>query len=220
MKRRIVEFTIVSDMVCAWCYLGMIRWRQALASLPQVRPVVTWLPFELNPDMPKVGMDRGAYFDQKFGRDRRFEVERRVVEAAMAAGIALDYGRIRRMPNTHKAHMLMSVASELGCADDLHDRLVRAHFEQGLDIGCEETLLELACSAGMNLSHLPAEFRNEARSRRIRLTQHGLAARGVHGVPCFIIDRQIQVPGAIEAHQWLELLAGLRLSESTSLDRK
>jgi predicted DsbA family dithiol-disulfide isomerase len=47
---------IVADLICPWCYVGKRRLERALQSLNHALSVrICWLPFELNPDMPKVG---------------------------------------------------------------------------------------------------------------------------------------------------------------------
>jgi predicted DsbA family dithiol-disulfide isomerase len=44
------------------------RLDRAIAALgPETAVQVTWRPFELNPDMPKDGLDRRAYRSHKFG---------------------------------------------------------------------------------------------------------------------------------------------------------
>jgi predicted DsbA family dithiol-disulfide isomerase len=44
---------VISDVVCPWCFIGRRRLGQALslyaAREPDVHPVVSWHPFQLNP---------------------------------------------------------------------------------------------------------------------------------------------------------------------------
>lgn len=50
---------VISDAMCAWCWLGKRRLEKALAALaPEITATATWRPFELNSDMPKAGLDR------------------------------------------------------------------------------------------------------------------------------------------------------------------
>ena len=48
--------SVVSDVVCPWCYIGKHRLNQALANIALEAPDfdinIRWLPFELNPDLP------------------------------------------------------------------------------------------------------------------------------------------------------------------------
>jgi predicted DsbA family dithiol-disulfide isomerase len=70
-----LKIDVISDVVCPWCYIGKRRLEAALAKLaasqPELRPRVSWHPFELNPDMPPEGVDRREYVRQKFGDGER-----------------------------------------------------------------------------------------------------------------------------------------------------
>jgi hypothetical protein len=59
---------VISDAICPWCWVAKRRLDSAIAALaPDVTASVTWRPFELNPEMPKAGVDRHAYRSAKFG---------------------------------------------------------------------------------------------------------------------------------------------------------
>src|SRR5476651_2375979 len=82
---------IVSDAICPWCYVGKRQLERALAILAQegLEFQVHWNPFQLNPDMPKEGRDRGAYRAWKFGSaEKAAELDQRITEAAANAGLA------------------------------------------------------------------------------------------------------------------------------------
>ena len=57
MTDRGLTIEIYSDVVCPWCYIGKRRLERALDQLNGARDAITWRPFELNPTMPKEGMD-------------------------------------------------------------------------------------------------------------------------------------------------------------------
>ncbi len=72
------------------------------------RVAITWLPYELNPDMPGEGMDRTAYLDAKFGAGKRKEIEIRLSEAALESGVTFNWARVTKSVNTRMAHMIWS----------------------------------------------------------------------------------------------------------------
>ena len=54
-KELVIE--IASDVICPWCYIAKRRLEKALSLLDgEVKPDIRWLPFQLNPDMPRGGM--------------------------------------------------------------------------------------------------------------------------------------------------------------------
>jgi hypothetical protein len=67
---------IVSDTICPWCYVGKRRLAAALPILEAEGLTfdVTWRPFQLNPTMPREGLDRryarggGDYAEPQYGR--------------------------------------------------------------------------------------------------------------------------------------------------------
>src|SRR5258707_13080576 len=63
---------VISDAICPWCWVAKRRLDRALEALaPDITASVTWRPFELNPGMPKAGVDRHAYPSAKFGSWQR-----------------------------------------------------------------------------------------------------------------------------------------------------
>src|SRR6185436_3204195 len=65
---RSVTIEVVSDVICPWCYIGKRRMEKALSELAREFDIeVSWLPFQLNPDLPPEGVLRAEYRKAKFG---------------------------------------------------------------------------------------------------------------------------------------------------------
>ena len=60
-----MQIDIISDTVCPWCYVGKRRLEAAMAARPDIQFELEWRPFELNPDMPREGLDRQTYLAEK-----------------------------------------------------------------------------------------------------------------------------------------------------------
>lgn len=148
-------------------------------------PEVAWRAFQLNPDLPKEGVDRAAYRAAKFG-DRARELEERVAEAGRAEGIDFAFDRIARVPNTFDAHRVLRRALVEGRQDEVQEALFRAYFVEGRDIGDPGVLAELT---GIRLG--PGEEAEEVRQEEAEGR-----ALGIRGVPFFVIDRTFGVSGA------------------------
>src|SRR5436305_9240 len=65
---------VISDVICPWCYIGKRRLEKAITACAGQQVQVRWQPFQLNPQMPKGGMDRRAYRTAKFGSWERSQV--------------------------------------------------------------------------------------------------------------------------------------------------
>ncbi|MXY38236.1 MAG: DsbA family oxidoreductase [Rhodospirillaceae bacterium] len=213
MSRKITV-DIVSDTVCPWCYVGKRRFEEALARRPPDLDVyVGWRPFQLNPDMPAEGMDRKAYLAAKFGGDERAEhIYSAIVEAGASTGLDFDFAAMPRQPNTLDSHRLIDRAGRAaessggrpGLQDAVVERLFRACFIEGRDIGDRETLVELAADAGMDADETRAYLESDVDAERIRQEDRMARQMGIQGVPCFIINRQYAVSGAQEPAVFLK----------------
>jgi predicted DsbA family dithiol-disulfide isomerase len=48
---------VISDVICPWCCIGKRRLEKAVAAFGGAVKM-RWLPFQLNPTMPKEGISR------------------------------------------------------------------------------------------------------------------------------------------------------------------
>jgi predicted DsbA family dithiol-disulfide isomerase len=194
-----MRIDIYSDTVCPWCYLGKRRFELAVAARPQYEPRVTWRPFELNLDLPPEGVDRTAFLASRMGTPERVaEAHTELTRQGAASGIEFRFDLMERMPNTRRSHLLIAHAARFGRQTAVNERLMRAYFEEGCDIGDIEVLVRLGVEAGL------AE--RESRSALVlRSGQDGVVAAerhaavlGITGVPTFIFDGQYTISGAQE----------------------
>ena len=201
-----MPIAIVSDVVCPWCFVGKARLERALEVHGLTdRVAITWLPYELNPEMPAEGMDRTQYLDQKFGSGKRKEIEVRLSEAALESGITFNWAKVTRCVNTRMAHMLVAAASTVQRGTEMKAALFKAYFQEGRDIGSLETLVAIAVEQGFDEEAAREELSNdELRETVIGLEAHAQQV-GVTGVPFFIIDGKLAVSGAQTGDVWAQV---------------
>ncbi len=194
-----MRFDIFSDIVCPWCSIGKRRFARALTLRPDIQPEVAWRAFQLNPDLPRDGMDRAEYVAMKFGSGRRSEeIYKRVTEAGIAEGIDFRFDKIKRTPNTTDAHRLLLYAQGAKAQEAVVDRLFVGYFTEGADIGDTETLTALAGEAGLETDPV-RRFLVTEQGREQVMEDLSLAYKmGITGVPCFILEGRYALPGAHE----------------------
>jgi predicted DsbA family dithiol-disulfide isomerase len=183
---------VVSDVICPWCYIGKRRLGEALAALAgELSAEVRWLPFQLNPQMPREGMPRAEYRARKFGSvERSRGLDERVAREGQSVGIAFAFERIERTPNTVAAHALVGLAQEQGRADAVVDALFRAYFEEGKDIGDAAVLADVA-----ERCQVSGRPRQESMTEVVALDAK-MRELGISAVPTFILARKFAVAGA------------------------
>ncbi|WP_449257037.1 DsbA family oxidoreductase [Bosea sp. (in: a-proteobacteria)] len=198
-----LPLAIVSDIACPWCFIGKTRLETALERYGMAeRVAVTWLPYELNPEMPEEGMDRTQYLDGKFGPGRRKEIELKLSEAALESGVTFNWTKVTKSVNTRLAHMLVAAASTVQRGSDMTAALFKAYWQDGRDVGDLETLVGIAVEQGFDEQAARDELANdELRETVIGLENHAREV-GVTGVPFFIIDGKLAVSGAQPPDVW------------------
>ena len=206
---------VVSDVVCPWCYIGKRRLEAALAALaerePDVEVAVRWHPFELNPDLPREGVDRRAYLEAKFGGpERAASIYERVRAAGASVDLPLDFGRIVRQPNTRAAHRLIDWAQRQGTADALVERLFRAYFVDGRAIGEHAVLAAIAGEAGLDAEAARTVLTEDVGGDDIEAMERRARELGIEGVPFFIFGGRVGVSGAQEPQALLAAIAQAR----------
>jgi predicted DsbA family dithiol-disulfide isomerase len=198
-----LPLAIVSDIACPWCFIGKARLETALARNGLVeRFAITWLPYELNPEMPAEGMDRAQYLEAKFGPGKRREIEVRLSEAALESGVTFNWAKVTRSVNTRMAHMLVAAAATVQRGGEMTGALFKAYWQDGRDIGDLETLVQIAVEQGFDGEAARDELANdELRETVIGLQDHARKV-GVTGVPFFIVDGRLAISGAQPPDVW------------------
>jgi predicted DsbA family dithiol-disulfide isomerase len=192
-----IRVDIVSDVVCPWCYIGWSRLKKAAGELgSELGLEVHWLPFELNPDMPAEGMERQAYLERKFGKERLGEIYGRIEEAALADELPIRFDRIERSPSTLKAHRLLLLAEEANKGTELNERLFEDYFVEGRDIGDEAVLADAAGAVGLPRDKAAEFLASDVGTEEVKALEAEAHRLGIQGVPFFILDRRLAVSGA------------------------
>jgi predicted DsbA family dithiol-disulfide isomerase len=206
----ILTIDIVSDVVCPWCYLGEKRLEAALQD--EIGPVeVRWRPYQLDPTIPEGGLDRAEYMEKKFGKSGRLQsVHDNLTRLGAEVGLPFAFDKIMRSPNTLDAHRLIRWAGSAGVQAEVVDRLFKAFFVEGRDIGDRAVLVEVAGECGLDPSQVERLLADGADADLVRQEIEQAQSMGVSGVPFFIFGGRIGVPGAQEPSVLRQALAQAR----------
>jgi predicted DsbA family dithiol-disulfide isomerase len=202
-----IGIDIVSDVVCPWCFIGKRRLEKALAQFEGHQAHVTWRPFELNPDMPRGGMDRDRYVAAKFGGpERAKEIYQRITDAGKGEEIDFRYDLITKTPNTFDAHRLLWMAEREGDQNALSEALFRAYFVEGKDVGDRAALAAIAARCGIDASAAELFLESGKGGDEVRAEQLLAQKLGVSGVPFFILNGRYAISGAQDPQMMLAAL--------------
>lgn len=203
-----MQLDIISDPVCPWCYVGKKRLEVALAARPGIPIELTYRVYQLNPDMPREGMDRREHLRRKFGGDGKgpSPVLDALHEAARELGIAFNFSRIARTPNTVDAHRLIRWAHSAGCQPEVVEILFRRYFTEGEDIGDHAVLLDIAREAGMDVKITGDLLARDADADLMRAEDETARRIGIQGVPSYVIANKYLLVGAQEPELFVKAL--------------
>jgi len=192
---------VISDAICPWCWVAKRRLDRAIAALaPDITPTVTWRPFELNPEMPKAGVNRHAYRSVKFGSWQRSQaLDAQVAAAGRSEGLVFNHDKMERTPNTIDAHRLTWLAGQQGKQNDVVEGLFAAYFNEGRDIGEPTVLADVGTSAGLDRARILAMLTSDEGLAEVRSDLQRAANLRVSGVPTVLVDGVPLFSGAIRS---------------------
>lgn len=197
------KIDIISDPICPWCYIGKTRLDRALELNPTHNFIIEWHPFQLNPTMPKDGMDRREYLEAKFGGQKEaIEVYSNIDKTATETGLSLNFEGIKRTPNTIDAHRLIHWAGIEGRQNSIIDRLFKAYFQEGRDISEHSVLTRIASAAGMDQDVVRNLLKSDADKEDIKARDTDARKRGIQGVPAFVVANEYVIQGAQTIDIW------------------
>ena len=205
-----VEIVVVSDVICPWCYVGQHRLMTAMTRCQSKPVALIWQPFQLNPDMPKSGMERAFYLARKFGGSRRAkDVYSEIERQAAKDGLHVNFDAIKRTPNTLDAHRLIFWSRMADCQNEVVTALFRAYFCEGRDVGTTQVLAEIADNAGMDPDDTIERLTSDADREHVASLSRHHQTSGINGVPVFLLDGRILAHGAQPTSFWDQVIPAL-----------
>jgi predicted DsbA family dithiol-disulfide isomerase len=204
MNERTLTIDVYSDVICPWCYVGKRRLERALKTWDGVPVNIRWRPFQLNPTMPRNGMDRRQYLEAKFGGP---EAARSIYDQVSAAGanegISFAFERIARTPNTFAAHRLIWLSGHQGKQDEMVEMLFRQYFLEGGDIGNIDTLSQAAAQAGLDQAATETFLTGDEGVGEVKAEEAAGHRLGIRSVPYFVFNGANALSGAQPPEQFV-----------------
>ena len=189
-----VKIEVWSDFVCPFCYIGKRNFETALGQWGEADQV-EWIhrSYQLQPDAaPLPGTDVYTYLAQAKGITVEDSRNMHASVAQRAAMVGLDFRFDDAVAvNTARAHRWMVASRGTGRESALAERIFRAYFTEGQDIGDAAVLRALAEEVGYTgeaLAALEAGAEGAGRpaaEEAVERDMQAAYAAGVRGVPHF-----------------------------------
>jgi predicted DsbA family dithiol-disulfide isomerase len=200
---------IWSDVVCPWCYVGKRNLEAALGEFDHAdRVTVAWRSYELDPTTPaRVELSMDEVLERKYGMtaEQASVANRQMTDLAAKVGLEYHLDRVQ-IGNTFDAHRLIHLAAHEGKAGELKERLLGAYFTEGRAISDPVTLAELAGEVGLDPVRVADLLGGDEFGTEVRADEARALELGSTGVPFFVFDERLLVPGAQPPDVLLRLL--------------
>jgi predicted DsbA family dithiol-disulfide isomerase len=235
------NISIVSDTVCPWvnpfphlptppriplanpqtpqCYVGKNKLEAGISTYKRLHPntpdtfSTTWLPFYLNPHAPKTGIDKRAYYAQKFGPERTAAIFERLAAVGKAVGIDFKFGG--KTGNTRDSHRLIQLGKSKSpqVQTRVVEELFRAYFEQERDITSHDVLQDAGVKAGLDDAEVKAWLGSGRGGEEVDREVAEAQMRGVGGVPNFTLQGKYEIGGAQDAEAFVRVFERVKAME-------
>jgi predicted DsbA family dithiol-disulfide isomerase len=151
MKKIHIEY--INDLVCSWCPINYLNMKSAIEKTNfDTEWSITFLPFEINPNMPPEGVECAQHLMGHYGwtAEQHSEYRKNLLKTASEAGLNIDFSKRTHYYNTSLAHRLVDYAELEGKHIALYELLMKSYFCHGLKISDVDVLLKLAVEVGLS----------------------------------------------------------------------
>ncbi len=194
-----MKVDIWSDVVCPFCYIGKRKFELALENFGAKEKVeIEWKSFQLDPDMEYVeGQSVHEYLGRRKGGTTADGKRMNDGMAAIANEVGLHYDFDKAIiNNTMMAHRLLHFAKTKGLQNELKERVFKAYYTEGENVGDVATLVKLATEVGLNADEARQVLESDAYEEDVRKDQYYAHQIGVQGVPFYVFNDKYAVSGA------------------------
>ena len=217
---------IWSDVVCPWCYLGIHRFLQALDELgwspagpgadgsplePDPGLTVRLHAYELDPRAPLEPQPLRPVLERKYGDGAFDAMTERLTRLGDDAGIDYRFEQTQRV-NTRAAHRLLAGATDAdpALALPLARALFEAYFTHGRNVADADTLVEVATGIGLDPDRARASLTDDVTLEAVEADEAAGRDLGITGVPAFVVQRELVIPGAQDVDTFVRILSKVR----------
>jgi predicted DsbA family dithiol-disulfide isomerase len=205
-----ISIDIYSDNICPWCYIGLNKLKLAISEFPNAKFNLIWRPFQLNPNMPKEGMDRQKYLNDKFnGKENVKKVYDQINKAGLDNNIHFQFQKILITPNSFISHKLLALAYKYDKQTEVVETLFYDYFIEGIDIGNLDEIVRIAKQHNIYDKFTYKYIQSNEDNQNLLEEEKQARALGIQGVPCYIINKKFVLFGSQDKISFLDIFIKL-----------
>jgi predicted DsbA family dithiol-disulfide isomerase len=144
--------------------------------------------------------------------EARYNRDLRAGQAQMFDAVSLPHATRTRVPNSRAALNVGELARERRVHGPFHDRLMTAFWAEDRDISDPEVLAQEAAAFGLDRDEVIEAATTFPYQDRVDASSKAMLEMGAGGVPAWVIEDRVLVPGA-QPHEVFE-----RVMEKLGID--
>jgi predicted DsbA family dithiol-disulfide isomerase len=184
-----MKIKIFADTICGWCFIGQTKLNKTLKKFPKTKFEIEHVPFQLNPDMPKEGIERSKYLEIKFGsKEFAQPMYDQMTEEAKKEGLNFNLNNIKKTPNTLLSHLLIKLSEQTNTQNEIKEKIYHSYFVEGQDIGDKKILVDIAKKFNIKKNTID-DFLNSKNIEKINSYILVAKKKKINGVPLFEIGK-------------------------------
>ena len=184
-----MKIKIFADTICGWCFIGQTKLNKTLKKFPKTKFEIEHVPFQLNPDMPKEGIERNKYLEIKFGsKEFAQPMYDQMTEEAKKEGLNFNLNNIKKTPNTLLSHLLIKLSEQTNTQNEIKEKIYHSYFVEGQDIGDKKILVDIAKKFNIKKNTID-DFLNSKNIEKINSYILVAKKKKINGVPLFEIGK-------------------------------
>jgi len=208
---KTVNVTIVSDLMCPWCYVGLRKLQQG-SKIANVQPKITWKPYMLRQGIPEEGLPKGG--------SPASRVPQRLQQSGESVGINFT-GLTDRTPNTELFHATMAAIHDEHDADkqtEFQEEVFDLYFTKGVfpdKVALEQAAEKVGVADTVHNLYSDKELLLQMRSK-VRREAKQASMSGISGVPFFFFNDEPAFSGAVDVGTFVKYLDSAPAAELTN----
>ena len=193
------------------CYVGKKKLEQGISLYKSAHPdtkdtfSITWKPFYLNPQAPKVSVDKRKYYQSKFGEAKAEMIFGRLAAVGEDNGIKFNFGG--KTGNTRDSHRLIQLGKTKSpeAQTRIVEELFTSYFENAGDITSHEVLKDAGVKAGLPEAEVQSWLESGKGGSEVDKEVNEAQLRRVNGVPNFVLQSKYEIGGAQDADAFVKV---------------
>lgn len=199
------------DFVCPFCYMGDKQFKEALSRFESLKDLeINYRSFQLDTRKP---LDKSGDTVENFAKKYNMPLSKakhimgKTEKKVESVGLSYNYKDI--IPaNTFDAHRLNFYAKEFDKDKEMAERIMKAHFADGLDICNPAVLANLATEVGLDKDEVIKMLNSDKYASQIANDRKEAKELKVDVVPTLIFNGKVQhrISGILSLKDYTEFL--------------